>query len=322
MYYCFVEEDIMNLGDDDQLIIQAKYAKRLGKYCCCRLSEETIFDKEGLPIDLRSKRVLLRATCNTTVQAASLLEAHGAKLFESVNTIRAIEHWDHLSLSERQIFSIQSNNIIDNSFPLQIENFLSATPYVFIKSREKGFCVQLPSQKLLQGDARIIAFFKERSTSEIELMLSEVIGVKADSLGLKESRHFVFDGAIVNSSRPLHSIKHAVPRTLLEKATCLVKAISEHDSFPKNYVLDIGEFERRGESFFDIVELNPITNSFCYVNNSIFDITVPEALAFQTKMGMGAEYCYDAIEHPERYTQRRYTGACYEYTRTEQYIFD
>ncbi len=62
MYYCFVEEDLVDLCDDDQLIVQAQYAKCLGLYCCCRLSEGIITDNEGRPFRLARKRVLLRAT--------------------------------------------------------------------------------------------------------------------------------------------------------------------------------------------------------------------------------------------------------------------
>ncbi len=211
---------------------------------------------------------------------------------------------------------------MNTSFSPQVAVFLSATPLLFVKSREKGFCVQLPSQRLLQEDVGISAFFRARCAHvSDELLLSEALGVKADSLGLKESRHFVFDQAIANSSRTLHSIKHAVPHTLLVNAARLVETISAQNRFPRNYVIDVGEFEKDGETFCDIIELNPITSSLCYVNNSVFDKVVPEAAAFKRKTGMGAEYCYDAIRHPDRYTQSRHSRACYAYTNNEHYSF-
>lgn len=322
MYYCFVQEDLVNLGDEDSLVIQAKYAKRLGLYCCCRLSERIIVDQDNQSIDIKCKYILLRATCNTMQQAAAILEDNGADLLEKFDDICAIEHWDSLNLAKRKIFTVSFRDIFENTFSDQINAFLLETPQVFVKSREKGFCVQFPSQRLFQRETELLNFFKVRCTHiSNELLLSEKLGVKADSLGLKESRHFVFGGVISSSSRTLHSIKHAVPQTLLAKAAHLVDAISLQTQFPQNYVLDVGEFERKGEIFCDIVEINPVTSSLCYVNNSVFDKRVPEAAGLQKKMGMGIEYCYDAIAHPDRYMQKRYSQACYEYTSTEHYIF-
>ena len=322
MYYCFVEEDLIDLREYDQLIIQAKYAKRLGLYCCCRLWNGTILDQEGQPICLINKCVLLRATCNTMLHASNLLQSHGAKLFEKIDDICAIEHWERLNLARRRIFPIRTKDIFDFSFSPALRSFLLTNPRVFVKSRKKGFCVQLPSQKLLKGDSEIFAFFKEHYTHIFEeLLISEALSVKSDSLGLKESRHFVFDGVIRNSSRTIHSVKHFVPPKLFEKAVLIVESISIQNEFPQNYVLDVGEFEKAGESFFDIIELNPITSSLCYVNNSVFDNVHSEALSFHMKTGMGAEYCYDAINYPERYTLRRYARACYSYINTEHYSF-
>ncbi len=322
MYYCFVEEDMVDLNDDNQLIIQAKYAKRLGLFCSYRISEGIITDQEERSISLNRKPVLLRATCDTMAPAVNFLKGCGAELLETLDDIQKIENWDNFLLARRRIFSIRVEEIFETSFSSNVENFLSATPRVFIKSRKKGFCVRLPSSRLLKADTEILDFFKSHCADEsYELILSEELGIKADSLGLKETRHFVFNGAIANSSRALHSIKHAVPRTLLEKATSLVKFFLAQDGFPKNYVIDVAEFQKDGESFLDIIELNPVTSSLCYVNNSIFDIVVPEATAFWKKTGMGYEYCYDAIEHPSRYAQKRYSGACYEYNNIEHYNF-
>ena len=203
-------------------------------------------------------QVLLRATCNTMMRAISILEDNGAELLETLNDIRAIEYWDNLSIANRQVLTVRFEDILNTLFSNQILVFLSKTPMVFAKSRKKGFCVQLPSCRLLQRDTEILAFFDERCTSIYdELMLSEALGIKTDSLGLRESRHFVFNGVIANSSRTLNSIKHTVPRTLFEKASSLVETITTQNGFPKNYVIDIGEFEKGNESFVDIIELNP-----------------------------------------------------------------
>ena len=322
MYYCFVEEDLDNLRNDDPLMIQANYAKRLGVYCCCSLSEKTIVDQQGRPINMDNKRVLLRTTCETMYQAVELLQNRDVELLETLDDIRAVEQWDSLSLSKRRILAVQLENISNASYLSGTEDFLRETPRIFLKSRKKGFCVQISSRKLLQRDAAAMAFFKSRCVCATdELLLSEALDVKADSLGLKESRHFVFCGTIANSSRVLHSVRHAVPHTLLAKATCLAEVISRKNDFPQNYVMDVGEFEKNGEIFVDVIELNPVTSSLCYVNNSVFDKVVPEAEMFHNKTGMGAEYCYDALGHPERYAVKRRSGASYAYTNPEHYSF-
>lgn len=323
MYYCFVEEDLTGLSDADPLMIQVKYAKHLGLFCCCHLTNGTVTDQKTQTINLECKQVFLRATCSTTVGAMELLNRLGADLVETMEDIHAIEHWDSLSLSKRQIFSVQSDSLFAAAYPSQIEEFLVATPQVFIKSREKNFCVQLPSRKLLEGNAEVLAFFREHNLScNNEFMLSELLEVKSDSLGPKEARFFVLNGMIANASRTIHSIQHNVPRRFLEKGIHLAKSVSAAQSaFPRNYVIDIGEFTKEGEAFLDIVEMNPVTSSLCYVNNSIFTMEDTEIIDIQKRIGMGAEYCYDSIEKPDRYSKSRCSGITYTYYNTNYYSF-
>ena len=39
------------------------------------------------------------------------------------------------------------------------------------------------------------------------------------------------------------------------------------------------------------------------------------------KMQMGAEYCFDALEHADRYVKTRCFGETYEYAHQEKYNF-
>ena len=322
MLYCFVEEDLLGLCDDNPLLIQVNYAKRLGLFCSCSLTKETIHDEELRLIDLNCEHVFLRATCDTTTQAACIIEKSGAKLIETPDDIRMIENWDSLPLAKRRIFSVKFKDLLDETFSDSLEAFLSATPFIFAKTRKKGFCVEISSQRLLHFDSEISDFFNSHCTHKSdELMISEKLEVKADSLGLRETRHFVFNGTISNSSRTLHSVKHTVPQTLLDLTINYVEIISAHKAFPKNYVIDVGEFNKNGSTFLDIVELNPISSSLCYVNNSIFDIVVPEVAALKKSTGMGVEYCYDAMMNKTRYTQSRYSNANYTYSTDERYCF-
>lgn len=322
MYYCFVKEDLKNLSDSNPLFIQAGYAKRLGKYLCCDLEKQEIVNQYGHVQEIEEETIFLRATCCSMEKAIVLLERLGGKLFETYEAIQAIENWNQLLLTERKIFSITFKDILRNSFSNEIEEYLHEVPRVFVKSKSKGFCVKMPSERLLNLDDEIYAFLQTHCGDENdELMITEELTVKADSLGNKETRHFVFNGCIVNSSRTIHSLKHAVPKTLLEKAQEIVCKISEKKKFPSSYVLDLGLFEKDGEVIADIVEMNPITSSLCYINNSIFDEIVPEIKGFKDKWNIGAEYCYDALEHSERYVETRHTGVKYSYLNEEHYNF-
>ena len=89
-------------------------------------------------------------------------------------------------------------------------------------------------------------------------------------LGTREIRHIILNNQVVNSSRALHSLKHTVPKSHKNIAIHMVDHIRRLGVFPANYALDLGEFiDSNGNSYKDIVELNPISCSICYVNNSV-----------------------------------------------------
>ena len=100
----------------------------------------------------------------------------------------------------------------------------------------------------------------------------------------------------------------------------MVDHIRRSGVFPANYALDLGEFiDSNGNSYIDIVELNPISCSMCYVNNSIYADVVPEIGECQRQLMMGAEFCYDAIANPKNYDMLRISNKSYTYTSDNQY---
>ncbi len=322
MLYCFVKQDLHNSEEDHPLMLQANYAKRLGSFCCCDLLNGSVTDQEGKPVGVEGERIFLRADCRSLATAYGMLARRGGVLVETADDAERIEHWDSLALTDREIVDISVADILNRAFSEGARRILDKYPFAFIKSREKGFTAQVRSSKLLRGD-RDIADFLVRQSRETsgELMLTKLLHVKRDSLGRRESRHFVMRGKIVNSSRSVHSVKHTVPRAQMEKAALFVERISRSGKFPENYALDIGDFEDDGALLTDIVEINPISSALCYVNNSVFDVEVPEIAELRTRMGLGAEYCFDALTHPERYVQRRLSNVSYEYISTENHSF-
>lgn len=130
------------------------------------------------------------------------------------------------------------------------------------------------------------------------------------------------DGRIVSSSRFVRAVKHIVLRSHINKANKIVERIKFIKVFPGNYVLDIGEFiDRNHNVFMDVVELNPLSCSMCYVNNSIFTELFPEIVNEQKQLWMGVEYCYDAIRNPQRYQVERVANGRYPYKYSERYSF-
>ena len=81
-------------------------------------------------------------------------------------------------------------------------------------------------------------------------------------LGTREIRHIILNNQVVNSFRALHSLKHTVPKSHKNIAIHMVDHIRRLGVFPANYALDLGEFiDSNGNSYIDIVELNPISCS-------------------------------------------------------------
>ena len=135
-------------------------------------------------------------------------------------------------------------------------------------------------------------------------------------------RHIILNNQVVNSSRALHSLKHTVPKSHKNIAIHMVDHIRRLGVFPANYALDLGEFiDSNGNSYIDIVELNPISCSMCYVNNSIYADVVPEIGECQRQLMMGAEFCYDAIANPKNYDMLRISNKNYTYVSDNQYSF-
>lgn len=320
MYYCFIKEDLDMIQENEPLFLQAVYAKRLGKFLCLDIQQRCVTDQYGAKQNVQGELVFLRSTCWFMENGITALEKLGAKLIETKSDVECIENWALFRLTKREIFSVTYKEILEGIFSQELELYLKRVTRIFIKSKKKGYCVQMSSGRLLEPDEEIRKFF-EGFMDDIyeELLLTEELVVIADSLGNKESRHIVIDGQIINSSRTLHSLKHAVPKTLLLKAEEVVSQISQIETFPQNYVLDVGMFEKDGEIFADIVEINPLTTSLCYVNNSIFKEEAEEIQMLKTKWNMGAEYLYDMFKHPISYVEARRFGEHYSYLNEEHY---
>lgn len=321
MIYCFIKEELEQISERDPLCIQARYAKRIQKLCLCSLDKKIIVGQDGRERKVSGERILLRSSCEYMYEGIKIIRVAGGILIETESDIQQIEYWPELSLTRRPVMLCPFQDLTQKMCSEEGALFLSGVKHVFVKSSAKGFSSRISVQRLLRADEEVRCFLEKHCQKEDTLILSEWMDIKRDSLGCKESRHIVLNGEIINSSRLLHSIKHSVPQSQRYVAAEMVKQIAKKKVFPQNYVLDLGEFMKNGESFIDIVELNPLTPAMCYVNNSIFRDTIPEIHSVFQETGMGAEYCYDCMEHSEYYTKVRRSGENYNYINESQYSF-
>lgn len=317
MYYCFLSEDINGLVNDP-LIIQKAYAQRLNSLCIGSLTRQTILNDSNSEISIAGKKVLLRCTYDNLISGLHLLSEHGADLIETEHDVNAIESWYKLGLTSRALYEVELMELLAGTL-----NYIDTSDKIFLKSKHKGFSAVISTAKILQQNTRVVAFLEKQSKKYgSSMVLSEYIPIKNDSLGTRETRHIILDNKVTSSSRPLHSIKHTIPKSHRIKAQQIADQIKKADIFPSNYTLDLGEFiDENYNSLIDIVEINPLSCSMCYVNNSIYTIPIPEIYGCQKELMMGFEFCYDAIINPQNYSTERETNKNYNYIADNHFSF-
>lgn len=323
MYYCFVKEDLNEISKSDPLYIQVRYAERLGKCVYCSLNDRRLFDKNGTEVFIDNDTVFLRATCDSTQKAIDIITSKSGIVMETLDDIDLIEKWANYVDVQRDLFYVSFYELISDKKHLNIFNLLNNNELVFVKSSIKGFSAVVATEKIKNKDEQVISFLQKKCKeldSDI-LIVSDYCQIKKDSIGKKEARFWVLENEIINCSRMVHSVRHTVPKKLVVKAQEIVNALKNNQTFPNNYVLDVAEFCNENGSFVDVVELNPITNAMCYVNNSIFKIQVDEIKAVSEKFSGGFEYCYDFLYDRSNYVLERCAGENFEYISDEHWFF-
>ena len=322
MHYCFLNEDIKDL-QEDPLILQKIYAQKIEKLLIGNLSKQQILNEANLPANLAGQKVLLRCSYDNMIAGLRLLQKYGVETIETETDIIKIENWYKLNLTQRKFAEISLSDIENGLFKTEVLEFFFKECNIFLKSVHKGFSAVINPMRILQHDQKLIRFLKRQCKKYGEnLLLTNYCKIRTDSIGTRESRHIITNDNVINSSRFLLNLKHTVPRSHIIKAREIAKIISMIKSFPQNYVLDLGEFvDNDNVMYLDIVEINPLTCSLCYVNNSIFDYVLPEIREIQIQSRMGAEYCYDAIKKPQKYYIRRISNINYSCIASDRYFF-
>ena len=322
MMYCFIEEELHSIPEDDPFFLQAKYAELQNQFCTVNSKDGRIKDGRGNFPDVMGKQVMLRSSYDSMRKGISFLQKQGVQLLEQQKDIEVIEAWHSLHLTQRKIYSLTCHELLNGIYEREIQRVLEEEEYVFLKTQRKGFSAKVHTDVILQGQNRLKEILQKYCQyPEDKLLLSQYCTLKRDSMGSIESRHMVFKHAVINSSRCFRSIKHNVPWKLIQEAENIITKIKEYD-FPDSYVLDMGIFRKGEKEYVDVVEINPITCSMCYVNNSIFLTQNSNLEKIQKRWGMGAEYCLDYSKHPERYFSQRITTEEYGYQNVDRYIIE
>lgn len=320
LYYCFVSEDIHGLPLSDALYIQFLYAQCIDRCLICCLTTQEVTDTMGKKVCIDGYRILLRATCDTVERAMTQLGYLGANLVETPGDIALIKQWNDLQISKRKVISTTCLELLTTESKDEIMQICRDTDYVFLKTQNKGFSLKTSTQRLLSNDKTLRDFISLHTKGQnCTLLLSPWYDIKHDSLGSMEIRCIVIDNSVRNISRAVHTVKHAVPKTLREAAYKLVDQIRATGSFPSSFVLDIALFCYSDGLVADIVEINPLSTAMCYINNSIFDYLMDECKAIYEQTKWGYEYCFDAYKHPEKYHIERYSGITYQYATADRF---
>lgn len=322
MKYCFVTEDIKNdEKNSGQFHLQAKYAEKIALVCYCDLELKEIVDTNGNRVSVNGEKILLRASIETIIAAQELLVSAGAVLIENASDIEKIENWIELGINKRGIKRITVGKLLQDCIADTYEIESEKEDLLFVKSIKKGFSICCSRKNLNSHNDELMKLLRKYNYSDCDqVLVSKYYEIEKDSLGKKEARFIVLDNTIINCSRYLWGLHHNVPGQLKRKAEETVSMIAKLN-FPANYVLDMGIFQSEREPFVDVVEINPLTTSWCYINNSIFIDVVNEIKPFKTRYSYGNEYLLDYMKNPEKYHLSRQYDVCYELLNENRYYF-
>lgn len=314
MHYLFVKEDLRSLPKTDELWIQKRYADKLGKCGIISLASNDI-DFGSIDCALGLDRILLRATCETAPAALSLLERKAVDCVESAADVERIGNWPQLGVTKRKVIKatvdFRAPGGILRALPDEVA---AASSRLFIKTFQKGFSADFPVADYANDPGPIDSFLAMMCHSdEASLLVSPFIPIDRDWLGTREARFFVFDGAVRNGSRYVHSLAHTVDPALTAFAMETAGIIGQEQWFPSNYVLDVCALS---DGSCDVVEINPVSMSLCYVNNSVFPGT---SSVGSVGTGLGTEFLFDRVSYPGDYHMVPTPGFSYTYDSQSHY---
>jgi hypothetical protein len=302
MFYCFVKKTINDVPDDEELLIQARYARSINSLIIYDSTREVFLNQFDESICIRNIPVLLRTSYEYYSTTAACIIKNGGILLEAPPEREVIQYWSNYLKPQRWIYLIRNEDLLRCQIEKDLEKKLLSNEYVFLKSSVKGFSKIIKARELLDYKSSFRAVIPRLNKLGInELIISENVKIAIDEYGKLEVRFIVLDNQIISASRFLHSKMHDVDTAFFEAAGIIISNISAKKGFPNNYVLDLAEIVTQNGSYIDVIEFNPISTALCYVNNTIFTCASNVIRSIHAKTGFGYEYCYDFLEGKNTY---------------------
>ena len=307
LYYCFTTDLVTNRPGDDSLL-QYTYAQRLNRALLLDLSSGNVLCN-GKPFDVRDQGILLRTTSDRAEDAFEIIKELGGQLAEDLQAVQQLKHWFVFFPPTRRMASFDSLDEMLVRYSSGKIPWLACESRIFIKTLRKGYSRVVNTRDLFSD------FFMDRTASSIkrsdEIVISQVEEIQRDSFGNKEWRCFVRHGQVQNISRYFHSLHHIIPEEITDAAARQVVSFRSHGFPLSDYVMDLMMTE---DGRIEIVELNPLSSSMCYINNSVFTEAVDCVTDIHQAYGFGYEYCLDYLVNPGQYHLSPQAGVQYTYS--------
>lgn len=256
VYFC-----IENEFDTDYLKEERGFAKKTGIGIWYKRDDDAFYNFDNEKIDISGKRVLVRTGIEQISEINKAVEGHGGILvLNDEDYKRVINYLDYYQ-PKRKIRKVLGRDLINKDNLKKIEDEFGKC--FFFKTVDKDFSYVLDSEVF--KNEKCVFYQAFLNHLDEEFIISEVIDIDRDELGLKEYRTFVFDGEVQNISRITNEVMHSVDERVYGKANSILNNIG--DEFPRYFVMDLCEYNN-GE--IDVVEFNPFGTSGPYLYNSIF----------------------------------------------------
>lgn len=247
-------------------IVEAEYAKELGKYLFYDDKKDVFLDKDGNVVDITGYDIFPRTGALDAEKIVEAIYRHGGfSTFVKIGDYEKTLDWPKYVSTRRHNVIMTGQEILDNGKRI-VEEF--GLDKVFFKTKHKNYSQVLSVEKLLEKEG---AFYNAlKAHKEDDFIISDVVNIIEDEFGNLEYRAYVTNGGLNNISRVHDYLVGYVSPDVSEFIEGVIKKLKDTD-FPSSFVIDVFEcIDENGESYLDVLECNPIVASGTYLYNSVF----------------------------------------------------
>ena len=280
------ERSHFRLAQEDVLL-----SKKLGKLALFDLRNNTFIDENGMPLNLKGKKVFPRAMIQESDLLMEYLEKAEADSITARADYKIIEHWFEVIPTKRKFKQTTFGEVERNIETYEKEYGKT----LFMKTIEKGFsgvCIifgfdfnssfsfgsdsdlvtEKKNEKEEKKKTKVLMDSTMHSVSmtirknDTAVLVYPAINLLKDEYGRREWRAFVVENELWCLSRFADNVV-PIEEYVYEKARTKIKEFE--GKLPSSYVVDFFEYEEDGETIFDVCEFNPIIASGVFQNNDL-----------------------------------------------------